>query len=229
MALDRASDPAPSPPPTAVLGAVAAGAALQRRHLRTIARDADYRRLRAPLDGRPLRITSPDGTELYAEAFGPDDAHDGGPRARLDRAADLLGPGDQAPARGTGCASVAYDLRGHGRSHRGGRRRLLAGALRRGPGGGAGRGRRRRGPRAGHGGRPLAGRDVDRRLGRAPRSPRRGRSAAALLNTGLGDLVSGHLLLPQVARFLNHPRASRAVLGSKAPGAAVLHRRCSRR
>jgi hypothetical protein len=51
------------------LGAVAAGAAIERRHLRSIAGDEDYRRLREPLDGRPLRITSLDGTELYAETF----------------------------------------------------------------------------------------------------------------------------------------------------------------
>jgi len=39
----------------------------------------------------------------------------------------------------------------------------------------------------------------------------------ALSIVGLGDLLSGHLLLPQLARFLNHPRASRALLGSRAP------------
>jgi pimeloyl-ACP methyl ester carboxylesterase len=47
--------------------------------------------------------------------------------------------------------------------------------------------------------------------------PRARARAAALVNTGLGDLLSGHLLLPQLARFLNHPWASKAVLGSRAP------------
>ncbi|MGH2892618.1 MAG: hypothetical protein ACRDPM_05025, partial [Solirubrobacteraceae bacterium] len=47
---------------TAALGAVAAAAALQRRHLGAIARDEDYQRLRSPLNGRPLRITSADST-----------------------------------------------------------------------------------------------------------------------------------------------------------------------
>jgi pimeloyl-ACP methyl ester carboxylesterase len=47
--------------------------------------------------------------------------------------------------------------------------------------------------------------------------PRTRARAAALINTGLGDLLSSHLLLPQIARFLNHPWASRAVLGSHAP------------
>jgi pimeloyl-ACP methyl ester carboxylesterase len=38
-----------------------------------------------------------------------------------------------------------------------------------------------------------------------------------LVNTGLGDLVSGHLLIPEIARLFNHPRASRLLLGSRAP------------
>ena len=103
---------------TAALGAVAAGAAIQRRHLSTIARDEDYRRLRAPLDGRPLRITSPDGTELYAEAFGPDNAdivvlaH--GWTEQLAFWGPVIGS-----LRVRGLRVVAYDLRGHGRSRPG--------------------------------------------------------------------------------------------------------------
>ena len=76
--------------------------------------------------------------------------------------------------RAQGLRVVAYDLRGHGRSEPGRRRRLCARALRRGSRGGAGRGGRGRRPRAGHRGRPLAGGDVDRRLGRAPRSAHAG-------------------------------------------------------
>jgi pimeloyl-ACP methyl ester carboxylesterase len=41
--------------------------------------------------------------------------------------------------------------------------------------------------------------------------------AAALVNTGLGDLMSGHLLLPEIASRLNQPWASRRFLGSRAP------------
>jgi pimeloyl-ACP methyl ester carboxylesterase len=47
--------------------------------------------------------------------------------------------------------------------------------------------------------------------------PRLRARAAVLVNTGLGDLVTGHVLVPQIARFLNHPRASRLVLGSRVP------------
>ena len=42
-------------------------------------------------------------------------------------------------------------------------------------------------------------------------------SAAALVNTGLGDLVSGHLLLPEIASWLNRPWAGRMLLSSRAP------------
>jgi pimeloyl-ACP methyl ester carboxylesterase len=41
--------------------------------------------------------------------------------------------------------------------------------------------------------------------------------AAALVNTGLGDLVAGSLLFGELARWMNHPRLSRAVLGFGAP------------
>jgi pimeloyl-ACP methyl ester carboxylesterase len=200
---------------TAVLGALAAGAAIQRRHLRAIALDEDYQRLRAPLDGRPLRITSADGTELYAEAFGPDDgdtivlAHGWteqlafwGPVIKRLRTQDLR--------------VVAYDLRGHGRSHaavdgdytleRFGEdlEAVLAAA-------GAG---------GDHEPATVAGHSLGAMSIAAwaeHHDPRTRARAAALINTGLGDLISGHLLLPQMVRFLNHPRASRALLGSKAP------------
>src|SRR5436305_598231 len=39
--------------------------------------------------------------------------------------------------------------------------------------------------------------------------------ATALLNTGLGDLISGHLLFGELAKWLHHPAASRAFLGSQ--------------
>jgi pimeloyl-ACP methyl ester carboxylesterase len=199
---------------TAALGAVAAAAALQRRHLSTIARDEDYRRLRAPLDGRPLRITSPDGTELYAEAFGPDDADTvvlaPGWTERLTFWGPVIGR-----LRSHGLRVVAYDLRGHGRSRPavGGDYSLerfgedveavLAAA-------GAG---------AGHEPATVVGHSLGAMSIAAwaeRHDPRTRARATALVNTGLGDLVSGHLLLPQAARFLNHPWASRALLGSKA-------------
>lgn len=200
---------------TAVLGAVAAGAALQRRHLRAIARDEDYQRLRAPLHGRPLRITSPDGTELYAEAFGPDDgdtvvlAH--GWTEQLTYWGPVIGH-----LRAGGLRVVAYDLRGHGRSQAavdGGYalerfgedlEAVLAAA-------GAG---------TDHEPATVVGHSLGAMSIAAwaeAHDPRARVRAAAMVNTGLGDLVSGHLLLPQMGRFLNHPRASHMIIGSRAP------------
>jgi pimeloyl-ACP methyl ester carboxylesterase len=200
---------------TAALGAVAAGAALQRRHLRSIAHDEDYQRLRTPLDGRPLRITSADTTELYAEAFGPDD----GPTVVLAHGwteqLAYWGPVIKR-LRAHGLRVVAYDLRGHGRSHPAADRDYsldrfgedLEAVL----------------AAAGAGGEGDLATVVGHSLGAMSiaawaehHDPRARARAAALVNTGLGDLVAGHLLLPQMARFLNHPWASRAVLGSRAP------------
>jgi pimeloyl-ACP methyl ester carboxylesterase len=200
---------------TAAVGAVAAAAAIERRHLRAIARDEDYRRLRAPLNGRPLRITSADGTELYAEAFGPDDAHTVVLAHGWTEQLALWGPVIER-LRAEGLRVVAYDLRGHGRSRPAADRdyalerfgedleAVLAAA-------GAGTDRE---PAtvAGH---SLGAMSIA--AWAEQHDPRARARAAALVNTGLGDLLSGHLLLPQMARFLNHPWASRAILGSRAP------------
>lgn len=51
-----------------------AGAALQWRMLRALANDPERALLRNPPCGRPLKATSADGTELYAEMFGREDA-----------------------------------------------------------------------------------------------------------------------------------------------------------
>jgi pimeloyl-ACP methyl ester carboxylesterase len=40
---------------------------------------------------------------------------------------------------------------------------------------------------------------------------------AALVSTGLGDLIAGHLLFGELAKWLNHPWASRLFLGSRTP------------
>jgi pimeloyl-ACP methyl ester carboxylesterase len=200
---------------TAAVGAVALGAALERRHLRTLARDEDYRRLRTPLNGRPLRITSADGTELYAEAFGPDEADTAvlahGWTEQLTYWGPLI-----THLRAGGLRVVAYDLRGHGHSQ---------------PAADGDYALERFGEdleavltAAGAGGDREPATVVGHSLGAMSiaawaerHDPRARARAAALLNTGLGDLLSGHLLLPQLARFLNHPRASRALLGSRAP------------
>ena len=198
----------------AAVGVIAAAAELQRRHLRTIARDQDYERLRRPLSGRPLRVTSADGTELYAEVFGPE---------RADTVVLAHGWTEQIAFWGPvierlgadGLRVVAYDLRGHGRSAPAARGDYALARF----------------------GEDLeavlaaAGADTDtpatvvgHSLGAMSiaawaekHGPRSRARAAVLVNTGLGDLVTGHLLVPQIARFLNHPRASRVLLGSRAP------------
>lgn len=200
---------------TAALGAIAAGAALERRHLRAIARDEDYQRLRAPLNGRPLRITSADGTELYAEAFGPDDGDTIVLAHGWTEQLTFWGPVIDY-LRAGGLRVVAYDLRGHGRS-----RAAADGdyALERfgedleavlaTVGAGAD------GERAVVVGHSLGAMSIA--AWAQNHDPQARARAAVMINTGLGDLLSGHLLLPQLARLVNHPRASRALLGSRAP------------
>src|SRR5437660_3830862 len=51
-----------------------AGVAVQRRHLRQIARDPEQQVLQEPPSGRPLGIRSADGTQIHAEVFGAEDA-----------------------------------------------------------------------------------------------------------------------------------------------------------
>ncbi|MGZ4292854.1 MAG: alpha/beta fold hydrolase [Solirubrobacteraceae bacterium] len=199
----------------AAVGVVAAGAVIERRHLRAIARDEDYRRLRAPLGGRPLRVTSADGTELYAETFGPDDGDTVLLAHGWTEQISFWGPVIEH-LRDDGLRVVAYDLRGHGRSapsahHDYALERLgedveavLAAA-------GAGN-RREPATVVGH---SLGAMSIAAWAER--HDPHARARAAALVNTGLGDLVSGHLLIPQIARFLNHPRASRLLLGARAP------------
>jgi pimeloyl-ACP methyl ester carboxylesterase len=200
---------------TAALGAAAAGAALQRRHLHAIAADEDYRRLRAPLDGRALRVTSADGTELYAEISGPDHGDTIVLAHGWTEQLSFWGP-VISHLRADRLRIVAYDLRGHGRSHAaedgdyslerfGEDLEAVLAAV------GAGEDRE---PVtvAGH---SLGAMSIA--AWAEHHDPHARVRAAALINTGLGDLVTGHLLLPQMARFLNHPWASRAVLGSRAP------------
>jgi len=200
---------------TAAVGGVAAAVALQRRHLHTIEDDPDFVALTAPLGGRPLTIVSADGTELHAETFGAE----GDPTIVLAHGwteqLSFWGPVIRRLVD-RGLRPVAYDLRGHGRSAPAAERdyslerfgedvaAVLAAVL---PDG-------ERATVAGHslGAMSIAAwardHDVEARLG-----------AAALLNTGFGDLASGHLLFGAgaVAKWISHPWASRAVLGSHAP------------
>jgi pimeloyl-ACP methyl ester carboxylesterase len=201
----------------AAAGGLAAGLAIERRHLRRVAGDTDYARLSVPLGGLQRTVRSADGTRLHARIFGPDGAptlvlaHGWTEELRLwsDVITDLS-------ARGL--RLVAYDLRGHGDSGRASdgdyslRRfgedveAILAACV--APGDPA--------TVAGHslGAMSIAAwaqhHDVRRRAG-----------AVALVNAGLGDLISGHLLFGGAARWLHQPAAGRLLLGSRAPAPRV--------
>ncbi|MGO9956309.1 MAG: alpha/beta fold hydrolase [Solirubrobacteraceae bacterium] len=192
------------------VAAVGAGL-VERRHLRSLARDQDFLALSAPLGGRPLSITSADGTRLHAQVFGPD----GGRTLVLAHGwteqLSFWGPVIRE-LEPRGLRMIAYDLRGHGHSAQAAGHdyslarfgedleAVLAGAVEGG------------GPAivAGHslGGMSVAAwaeqHDVPRRI-----------SAAALVNTGFGDLVAGNLVFGELARWLDQPRLSRALLGSR--------------
>jgi pimeloyl-ACP methyl ester carboxylesterase len=192
-------------------GGAAVGVAIERRHLRRVAGDEDLVRLSTPLSGRTLTATSRDGTRLHVEAYGPPDgrpvvlAH--GWTEQLTFWKPVIGRLSQR-----GLRAVAYDLRGHGRSARAVNgdytlerfgedlESVLSLAIAEGE----------RAMIVGHslGAMSIAAwaehHDVGARAG-----------AAALVNTGLGDLISGHLLFGEVAKWLNRPTASRLFLGSR--------------
>ncbi len=196
-------------------GTLAAGLALQRRFKRQIAADPERAVLANPPEGEPLEVRSPDGTLLHAERFGPPD----GPPVVLAHGwteslhywiyqiRDLAAEGLRV---------VAYDLRGHGRSRpaagedysiaRFGEdlEAVLSTAL----------------PDAtdtvlaGHslGAMAIAAwadsHDVERRAG-----------AAALINTGVGELIAEQLLVPVpgIAQAINRTVAVHGFLGSRVP------------
>lgn len=192
-----------------------AAAELQRRHMRRIAADPEQEALANPPDGRPLRVRSSDGTMLNAEAFGAEDAATfvlahGWTETLCYWTYIIRGLCDR------GFRVVAYDLRGHGDSDaavdddysmaRFGEdlEAVLEASVPEG----------HRAVVVGHslGAMSVAAwaehHDVGRRVG-----------AAALLNTGVGDLVAESLLfpLPRVAHALHHAIAVRGFLGARAP------------
>ena len=197
----------------AATGVAAAGVALQRRHLQTLAKDPDYTRLSKPLGGHALAVVSADGTELHAEAFGSPHAHTvllaHGWTERLTFWGPVI---NRLTDRGQ--RVVAYDLRGHGCS---------------GPAADNDYSLDRfgddvaavldatvpDGERATVVGHSLGAMSIVAWAGANDVTARA--DAAALVNTGLGDLVAGSLLFGELARWMNHPRLSRAVLGFGAP------------
>lgn len=204
-------------------GSLAAGAAAlaasgvrtQRRFHKRISEDPERARLTKPPEGRHLAISSADGTALHAEVFGPDDA-----------ATVVLAHGwtenleywtyQIRALSERGLQVVAYDHRGHGNSapaidrdysiERFGEdlQAVLDGVVPEG----------RRAVVAGHslGAMAIAAwardHDVERRVG-----------AAALINTGVGDLIAEHLLVPvpSAAQAINRVIAVRGFLGNRAP------------
>ena len=195
--------------------AVATGYALQRRFKRRIANDPEQVTLSSPPEGRAIEVRSPDGTRIHAEEFGPAD----GPTLVLahgwtENLTYWTYQIRELSARGL--RLVAYDLRGHGESDpapgddysiaRFGEdlEAVLATCLAEG----------RRAMVVGHslGAMAIAAwaehHDVEQRAG-----------AAALINTGVGNLVAEQLLVPVpvVARAINETIAVRGFLGSRAP------------
>jgi pimeloyl-ACP methyl ester carboxylesterase len=196
-------------------GALAASGLLQVAHSRRIARDPAKEALDDVPKGRAQSIRSADGTRLHVEVFGREDgetvvlAHGWTEalmywtyviRALRDRglrvvAYDLRGHGDSAPASGSDYSIPRFgeDLEA-----------VLAGCVPEG----------QRAVVAGHslGAMSIASwaetHDVERRV-----------RAAALLNTGVGDLIAEHLLLPlpSIAQAINRAIALHGFLGARAP------------
>jgi pimeloyl-ACP methyl ester carboxylesterase len=196
-------------------GALAVGVAAQRRFMKQIAGDPERAALSDPPKGRPLSIRSADGTMLHAEQFGPEKAvtvvlaH--GWTENLGYWTYQIRTLSQL-----GLRIVAYDLRGHGDSEAAANgdysiarfgedlEAVLAVSVPEG----------QRAVVAGHslGAMAIAAwaehHDVESRAG-----------AAALINTGVGDLVADQLLVPvpAVAQALNKTIAVHGFLGSRAP------------
>jgi pimeloyl-ACP methyl ester carboxylesterase len=196
-------------------GALTAVGLLQAAHMRRIARDPEQAKLEKPPEGRAQRVPSADGTGLHVEVFGPEDgetvvlAH-GWTEALRFWTYVIRGLEEQ------GLRVVAYDLRGHGDSEpaidgdyaipRFGEdlEAVLAACVPQG----------RQAVVAGHslGAMSIASWAEKHEVQRHAR-------AAALLNTGVSDLITENLLvpLPGIARALNRTIALHGFLGSKAP------------
>jgi pimeloyl-ACP methyl ester carboxylesterase len=194
-------------------GALAAAALTQWRFGRSIANDPAGRELQDPPSGEAIEVVSADGTRLHAERFGPSDglpvvlAH--GWTENLSYWVHVI-----RELSGRGLQVVAYDLRGHGHSAGSGDycidrfgqdlESVLQAVV---PDG-------QRALIAGHslGAMSIAAwagdHDVERRVG-----------AAALLNTGVGDLLGESLILPipRLAQAINKTVATHGFLGSRAP------------
>lgn len=192
----------------AAAGGIAAVAVAERRHLRALAGDEEFAELTAPLGGRPLAVTSADGTALHAEVFGPEDGSTVVLAHGWTEELSFWGPVIRR-LTAAGLRAVAYDLRGHGRSS---------------PAADADYALARFGDdleavldAAGDERVTVAGHSLGAMSIAAwaqRHDPGRRARAAALINTGLGDLWASNLLFGELATLLNRPWAGRAFLGS---------------
>jgi pimeloyl-ACP methyl ester carboxylesterase len=198
-----------------VAAGAAAGAAAHRALQRRIAADPENERLRSPAAGSPRTVRSADGTVLHVERFGPER---GDPIVLFHGWTETIGFWTYVTGEleQRGFRVLGVDLRGHGESGRA-------------PGGDYSLERfgddveavlescldaDERAVVVGHslGAMSIAAwaehHDVTRRA-----------RAAALLNTGVGDLVNQQLLFPvlPVAQAVSRTIAVRGVLGARAP------------
>ncbi len=195
--------------------AIAAGVLLQRRHSQRVAHDPEQDRLREPPRGETIEVRSADGTRLHAERFGDPEglpfvlAH--GWTENLIYWVYVI---RELTARGFNV--IAYDLRGHGDSEpaTGGDYSIsrfgedLEAVLEQAVPSG------RKAIVVGHslGAMSIAGwaehHDVPARA-----------CAAALLNTGVGELMAESLLVPvpAIAQLINRIFPPSLTLGSRAP------------
>jgi pimeloyl-ACP methyl ester carboxylesterase len=197
----------------AAAGFAAGAAVLQWRFSRNVANDPARAELQNPPSGQPLQVTSADGTRIYAEAFGPVGgtpvvlAH--GWTENLTFWVYVI-----RELADRGFRVVSYDLRGHGHSGGAGDysidrfgedlEAVLVAVVPEGD----------KALVAGHslGAMSIVAwaehHEVELRVG-----------AAALVDTGVGDLLAEQLLvpLPAFAKALNNTLAIHGFMGSRAP------------
>jgi pimeloyl-ACP methyl ester carboxylesterase len=192
--------------------AAGAGYVAQRRHTRRISDDPERAILEAPLEGRPLTVTSSDGTDLHVELFGAEQAPTlvlahGWTEALRYWVYVIRQLSDEFRI-------VAYDLRGHGSSGRAtgddyslarfgdDLEAVLQATV-------------PAGDRAVVAGHSLGGMSIAAWAEHHDVSPRVG--GAALLFTGIGGLVGGQLVVhvPRFAQALADPVARYAFLGAR--------------
>ncbi len=192
---------------------IGAGIGLQRHHARSIARDPDFQRLTVPLRGQRQTIHSADGTALHAELFGAQDGETVVFAHGWTEQLSFWGPVIEV-LRERGLRLVAYDLRGHGASGPAAEgdyslerfgddvEAVLAATT---PAG-------KRATVVGHslGAMSIAAWAERHEVHQRAR-------AAALINTGLGDLVTGQLLLGGLMARASSSVVGRIAMGSRAP------------